>query len=397
MPNPLLSLGFALDRYDAATGRAGAVAFDHRLDRVLVENGSSFGFNLPAGTPIAALGDLYVHATIAKPGSADFELHLIPTAAPSVTLLLDHLGTVSVAPGQAVAAGGEIGTATGRSLGLYRPFEIEVRDLDQGVAVNPWTYFDTSISGGLRQSVRDLVSDWEGWRGNATVHDEGAWIDAGITALSTPLPADPWSRHGGSGDDHLVGSAGLDTLLGHDGNDVQSGGAGADYLLGGGGDDVLYGNQDRDAAIGGDGADTIFGGQGNDFVHGADGDDRVYGNFGDDLVYGGSGNDWLHGGRDSDRLFGDAGDDTLGGGLGNDTLVGGAGADRFVMVANGGFDRIEDFNGAEGDRVVLSPGVSYAVSADTTGNAVLALGPGASITLVGVVPAVIQSEWIQFG
>ncbi len=239
MSNPLLSLGFGLGRYDATTGRAGAAFFDHRLDRILVEGGSSFGFNLPAGTALAAPGDVYVHAVIAKPGSADFELHLIPTAAPTVTLLLDHLGTVSVTAGQTVAAGGAIGTATGQSLGLYRPFEIEVRDLDQGMAVNPWTYFDTSVSGGLRQSVRDLVSDWEAWRGNSSVHDEGAWVDAGITASSTALQADPWSRHGGAGADRLVGSAGLDTLLGHDGNDVQSGGAGADYLLGGGGDDVL--------------------------------------------------------------------------------------------------------------------------------------------------------------
>lgn len=63
--------------------------------------------------------------------------------------------------------------------------------------------------------------------------------------------------------------------------------------------------------------------------------------------------DSMIGGASDDVFAGQGGDDTLNGGGGADTLAGGAGADVFVLTAEGGGDRILDFNGASGDRLDL--------------------------------------------
>jgi Ca2+-binding RTX toxin-like protein len=68
-------------------------------------------------------------------------------------------------------------------------------------------------------------------------------------------------------------------------------------------------------------------------LDGGAGDDALLGQKGDDVLLGGAGRDWLQGGG------------------GRNVLTGGEGADFFVLGA--GNDRIEDFNLAEGDRLVV--------------------------------------------
>ncbi|MGL4396918.1 MAG: calcium-binding protein, partial [Hyphomicrobium sp.] len=62
---------------------------------------------------------------------------------------------------------------------------------------------------------------------------------------------------GSAFDDHLVGSAGANALLGGRGDDRLTGGAGKDVLNGGVGDDWLYGGSGRDILTGGAGDDTF--------------------------------------------------------------------------------------------------------------------------------------------
>lgn len=63
--------------------------------------------------------------------------------------------------------------------------------------------------------------------------------------------------------------------------------------------------------------------------------------------------DTLLGGAGNDRLFGGAGDDILYDGAGGDVLTGGDGADTFVLAADGGVERIADFDPLR-DRIDLS-------------------------------------------
>ncbi|MCP9799640.1 calcium-binding protein [Synechococcus sp. RedBA-s] len=113
----------------------------------------------------------------------------------------------------------------------------------------------------------------------------------------------------------ITGTEGNDTLTGTEGMDTIRGLGGDDLLLGRQLDDVLRGNLGNDTLRGGGGFDSLSGGQGNDWL------------------YGGEGDDFLNGNRGDDRLFGDIG------------------ADRFALSR--GNDRIEDFNAAEGDKVLI--------------------------------------------
>jgi Ca2+-binding RTX toxin-like protein len=212
------------------------------------------------------------------------------------------------------------------------------------------------------------------------------------------------SLYGGLGNDTLdgdeagVGAGGNDTIDGANGNDVIRGLNGNDIIYGGAGNDDVNGNQGDDTVYGGDNIDIVRGGQGNDIVYGdANADAHLNGNVGNDTVYGGDSQDAVFGGQGDDRLFGDNGNDTLSGDLGNDTLTGGAGGDRFVMGAvTPGFDVVTDFTFSEGDRIQLTTGTTYTVST-VSGNAVLNLSNGGTLTLQGIAAASVQSSWIVFG
>ena len=108
-----------------------------------------------------------------------------------------------------------------------------------------------------------------------------------------------------------------------------------------------------DHVYGGDGNDTIRGLGGNDDLFGDDGRDKVYGGADNDWIEGGKGNDDLFGGDDNDILWGDEGDDELYGEDDNDYLDGGAGADR--LDGGDGIDDVSYYGSEEGVHVSLSP------------------------------------------
>ncbi|ODT85662.1 hypothetical protein [Phenylobacterium sp. SCN 70-31] len=229
-----------------------------------------------------------------------------------------------------------------------------------------------------------------------------------------------------SGSDRILGSSGPDRIRAHTGDDVVIGGGGGDQIFGGSGDDVIYaagpdsrdssqtylrgdegndwiagsdgfddinGNMGNDTASGGRGDDWVVGGKDNDLLFGDEGDDLVYGNIGNDDCYGGAGADTLRGGQDNDRLFGGDGDDFLSGDRGADTLVGGAGADLFHSFVGAELDRIEDFNAAEGDRLMLSGGAAYTVE-QVGPDTVVNLVGGGRVLLIGVTASTLPEGWI---
>ena len=234
------------------------------------------------------------------------------------------------------------------------------------------------------------------------------------------LGAEDDTLYGGGGDDTVGSAGGEDLLFGDDGNDVMSGGTGFDSLFGGNGDDLIYGNQDLDVISGGAGNDTVFAGQntgtatasddgllrqldGVETVFGGAGDDLVYGNYGSELAFGEVGADTFYGGQGDDTLSGGAGADILAGNRANDQLFGGTGADIFVFNSNGATDVIGDLNIAEGDLIRVQAnlngtGIATAddvllrVTADAAGNAVIDLGAGNSVQLVGVAPGQLSAS-----
>ncbi|WP_185466351.1 MULTISPECIES: calcium-binding protein [unclassified Synechococcus] len=113
----------------------------------------------------------------------------------------------------------------------------------------------------------------------------------------------------------------------------------------------ITGTEGNDTLTGTEGDDTIRGLGGEDLLLGRQLDDVLRGNAGSDTLRGGSGFDSLSGGKNNDWLFGGEGDDFLNGNRDDDRLFGGPGGDRFALSR--GNDRIEDFNAAEGDKVLI--------------------------------------------
>ena len=222
---------------------------------------------------------------------------------------------------------------------------------------------------------------------------------------------------GGSGNDTIDGGDGPDSLYGDQGNDRIEGGAGDDVLRGGRGEDTLNGGDGQDTIRSDRGDDWIIASPGGDYINGGDGFDTVdYSNSpragglqydgvqldlgssrllvsgvgghaeGDTLVsveavigsshddrisvidlwdqsepadpvghtvHAGAGDDELWGG-DRDYLYAGPGDDTFFA-QGGPTLDGGPGADTFVFFGAVDGARIEDFDSAEGDAILLDP------------------------------------------
>ena len=132
---------------------------------------------------------------------------------------------------------------------------------------------------------------------------------------------------GGERGDYLQGGAGADTLAGGAGDDTLFGNAGADALDGGDGvDRVSYAGEAPVVVDLGDPGpdgppadpDTLAG---IEEVVGTDGDDTLRGDAGPNLLQGGLGDDALDGGAGADRLFGNRGFDRLSGGAGDDDLA----------------------------------------------------------------------------
>ena len=73
-------------------------------------------------------------------------------------------------------------------------------------------------------------------------------------------------------------------------------------------------------------------------------------------------------------------------------LIGGAGADSFGLILGSGSARVEDFNGSEGDRVVVSD--SYQIISNENGDAVIVLQDFSSMTLSGLVSSQVNLDWI---
>ncbi|MDB5447212.1 MAG: endo,3,4-beta glycanase, partial [Phenylobacterium sp.] len=224
---------------------------------------------------------------------------------------------------------------------------------------------------------------------------------AADTAGPTPTPFNQPTE----GDDVLQaapgfldvqGGGGADTLQGAAVADVLRGGLGDDLIVGGAAYNEINGNQGEDTIIGRSRVgDSLMGGQGADVIDasGSTGRDSINGNLGDDVIHAGSGGATLWGGQGDDIILGGAGADWVSGDRGHNTVAGGAGADVFHGVVEG-FQRVLDFNAAEGDRVQIDTGVGYQVS-QLGGDTVIDLAGGqGQVVLMGVQSSSLSGGWI---
>lgn len=156
-------------------------------------------------------------------------------------------------------------------------------------------------------------------------------------------------------------------------------------------DDLIIGTDRGDFIDAGAGDDTILAVSGNDLVVGGDGDDTICAGAGNDAIFGGAGHDVIDGGD---------GGDVLDGGAGSDTLIGGSGNDTFVFTSGGGKDVVLDFSNGDilhipktiNGLAVITPADLANNVTSVKGNAVIDLGNGDSITLVGIKAENVQAN-----
>lgn len=125
--------------------------------------------------------------------------------------------------------------------------------------------------------------------------------------------------------------------------------------------DILYGAK---AGVGSTGVDTIYGMDGDDTIYGykvgtysTTAENYLYGGDGDDSIYGDRSDEELYGEAGDDYISGNRGDDLISGGAGSDTLIGGNGADTFVYEAgstSSSIDTISDFDTSENDAIDIA-------------------------------------------
>lgn len=311
---------------------------------------------------------------------------------------------------------------------------IELRSADQYITIGGkgFTYSALGqLTGGIIEQIVIATGDSNANFAFLKVPAAQAWdwLVRGATqeALSTIFAGDDTMRgdstkpdliRGFAGNDSISGMGGSDSLFGGGGDDTLiaahdpastvaeflRGEEGNDSIVGGHGFDDIHGNQGADTALGGRGNDWVVGGQHNDLLSGGYDHDIVYGNMGNDTLYGDNepglfgieltGADTIRGGQGDDSIEGNAGNDLIWGDRGNDTISGGAGADTFAIFSGGGIDRILDFNAAQGDRVVVENGSPYTVR-QVGGDAVVDLGGGDQMILVGVNASSLPAGWIS--
>lgn len=145
----------------------------------------------------------------------------------------------------------------------------------------------------------------------------------------------------------------------------------------------------------------ITGTPGNDVLVGTTGNDKIKGRGGDDTITGLGGKDTLLGGAGNDIIDGGAGSDILKGGAGDDTLTGGLGKDTFNIESGYGNDTITDFGSADIiniiDPVIIDHASFLAALVDDgSGNSVLTLTDGSTMTFIGYTVADFASSQTSF-
>ena len=226
--------------------------------------------------------------------------------------------------------------------------------------------------------------------GNATID-----LREGINNITIVGKTDVWIAFGANIENATAG-AGNDLIHGNALGNTITANAGNDTVLAHQGNDIVYGNQGNDTLSGGLGDDSIYGGQGNDSITGNEGNNVIYGNQGNDVVTCGGNStdqivvssDTVYGGLGDDTIFGNAGPALIYGNQGNDTLVSGSGNDSFAFHSGDGVDEIVGYHG--GDKIDIPSAVfttaaqAYAAVVYTNVGAVINLGNGTSVTIIGV-------------
>lgn len=197
-PVKIKGIGINLDYYDSKTGMAGDIKFfnnqgDKRpfdeYGNWIPANMSATGkayrngqasFMVPRGTKIRALVDGFVIA-VPKLYSGDYSVVVATAPESRWRFETEHVSNPIVKPGDFVKAGQVVAEASTANLGNdteWGWFEIGIGKGSQSEErpqhICPFAYLDDSVKEETLKKMRGLMSDWEEYRKDSKVYDEGA-------------------------------------------------------------------------------------------------------------------------------------------------------------------------------------------------------------------------------
>jgi len=183
--------------FDSATGRAGSIVFDPSKPKMFYEFNAvvptpdgtktlpTFEYYLHPDADIYAPADGYVTHFKFQTETGDYEIGI--TRAPTLTssqagmVMVDHVRDITVSRGAFVTAGQVLGKPGPWIEGVGRT-ELMVYGNDS--AYCPFLYTPDSLKAGFRQRLRDLMADWEAYKGDSGIYDEAAMVEPGCNGWS---------------------------------------------------------------------------------------------------------------------------------------------------------------------------------------------------------------------
>jgi Ca2+-binding RTX toxin-like protein len=361
----------------------------------------------PNNVPAPVAGDFNLEVVSNTGGNGSFTtasayqgLAILSTDGHTLTLLHGTYGVVDAGGNNNIFAGDgnvSIGGALGDTItgGTGGSQFLDVHRGDQSV-VGGSAGNETIFSG-----IGDTII---GGAGNVTIGGvAGDTITGGTGNYFIDADLGNQSITGGSaGNGTIWGGAG-DTITGGGGNVTIGGGAG-DTITGGSGDAFIDGHLGNQSIVGGSaGNETIWGGGGDTIQGGSGGNETIAGVSGNTITGGAAntfidatmGNESIVAGSGNSTIWGGAGDTIQGASGSGSALIGFAGGNQTLWdnaSTSTGSDSIFGFSQSSGDRISLNgvtddaASVVASATADSSGNAVVQLSDGSSITLLGVSP-----------
>lgn len=129
-----------------------------------------FYIKMPSGKPVYSMIDGVVRSASLNDNHPDYEVRLSPRTGSYWVVGYDHLENITVAAGDTVVAGQQIGVTS----------TVNTADLEVDISLNgdPSTYFclsdffDPSVSTSLRTKLAQLMTDIETVKGDASLYNQ---------------------------------------------------------------------------------------------------------------------------------------------------------------------------------------------------------------------------------
>lgn len=197
-PPPVLeNLLVGFGSWDPVTDLAGDFVFVAAEDKVFLEFGAvvdspegpktlpTFEYRLSPDADVVSPLDGSVDAIEYKSDTDDYEIRLISSPTSPFVVSVDHVTELEVAEGDVVAAGQPLGKPGTWSPSLGRT-ELQVFNFVERRNYCPLAFADPALAPALEADVTDLMDDWETFKGDATLYDQGLMTSPGCLEDSLP-------------------------------------------------------------------------------------------------------------------------------------------------------------------------------------------------------------------